>query len=159
MKLGILKAWEDEYKSYIEACKALNVDYMVIDILADDWIKTIKNSDCDGFLCRPPCEIQERKSIYDEKLYFLTHFMQKKIYPSFDELFIYENKRNMAYFLETFGYPHPKTRVFSRKKDLMEFLAKSRFPLVFKTSIGASASGVSIVKNKKDAIKITNQIF
>jgi len=159
MKLGILKAWEDNYKTYISACEFLKVQYTVIDILSENWIDDIKKSDCDGFLCHPPCDIQERKSIYDEKLYFITHFMQKKIYPSFDELYIYENKRNMSYFLETFNYPHPKTRVYSRKNDALKFIETTSYPIVFKTNIGAGASGVTIVKNKKDALKLINQVF
>ena len=159
MKLGILKAWGDDYKQYINACEYLKVNYVVIDILSDDWIQKIKMSKCDGFLARPPCDIQERKSIYDEKLYFINHFMKKEIYPSFDELYIYENKRNMSYFLELFNYPHPKTRVFSRKRDALNFIEKTSYPIVFKTNIGAGASGVTIIKNKKEALKFINKVF
>lgn len=159
MKLGILKSWGEDYLTYIKACEYLNIQYEIIDILSQDWIDIIKQSNCDGFLCRPPCDLQERKSIYDEKLYVLTHFMSKKIYPSYDELYIYENKRNMSYFLEVNNYPHPKTRVFSRKNDAKTFLNEATYPLVFKTNIGASASGVTIIKTKKDALNLTNKIF
>lgn len=160
MKLGIFKAWNDkDWQSYESACIDLNIEYEIIDLLASNWIEIIKNSDCDGFLCRPPCDIQERKSIYDEKLYFITHYMNKKIYPSYDELFIYENKRNMSYFLETFGYPHPKTRVFSRKEDAVSFVDSCKYPIVFKSNIGAGASGVNIVKSKGEASQIINQVF
>lgn len=159
MKLGILKSWEHYHHAYIGACQFLNVEYKVIDILASDWITLVKDSQCDGFLAHPPCDIQERKSIYDEKLYFLSHFMKKKIYPTFDELYIYENKRNMSYFLETFDYPHPKTRVFSRREDAMKFLEDASFPLAFKSNIGSGASGVSIIKSKNEAVKFINQVF
>jgi glutathione synthase/RimK-type ligase-like ATP-grasp enzyme len=160
MKLGIFKAWNDkDWQSYEKACIDLNVGYEIIDLLSDNWLEIIKDSKCDGFLCRPPCDIQERKSIYDEKLYFITHFMNKKIYPSYDELFIYENKRNMSYFLKTFNYSHPKTRVFSRKEDAMSFINSCKYPIVFKSNIGAGASGVNIIKSKNEASNIINQIF
>jgi glutathione synthase/RimK-type ligase-like ATP-grasp enzyme len=159
MKLGILKSWENIHLSYIDACEELKINYEVIDILSPNWIGLIKKSNCDGFLCRPPCDLQERKTIYDEKLYFMTKFMNKKIYPSYDELFIYENKRNMSYFLEIENLPHPKTFVFSRKEDALYFIEKCTFPQVFKTNIGAGASGVIIVKSKREAKSIINKVF
>jgi len=160
MKLGILKSWfEKEYVSYVKAAEFLGVDYEIIDVLSEDWINKVNNSSCDGFLCYPPCDFQEKKSVYDERLYFLSHFMNKFIYPSFDELYIYENKRNMAYFLRLFEYPHPKTNVFAIKKDAQKYVENSDYPIVFKTNIGASATGVDIVESKKEALKIVDKIF
>lgn len=160
MKLGILKSWDKlHHTHYVNACEAIKVNYEVIDILAADWIEKIQTSGCDGFLCRPPCDFQERKSIYDEKIYFIHKFLKKPIYPSFDEQFIYENKRNMASFLEIMNFPHPKTNVFARKEDALLYIESCRYPIVFKSNIGAAASGVTIVKNKQHAKKIITSIF
>ncbi len=164
MKLGILKSWNSPksgplHKHYIESCKDLNIEYEVIDILNPDWVKLIEDSGCDAFLCRPPDKIQEQKNIYDEKIYFLNKFMKKPIYPSFNELYIYENKRNMANFLQINKLPHPKTYIFGRKDDSLNFLENSKYPLVFKTNIGNASQGVIIVKNLKQAKKIVNSVF
>lgn len=160
MKLGILKAWDKlHHKYYIDACEALKVDYEVIDVLSADWIDKIKKSDCDGFLCRPPCDYQERKTIYDEKIYFINKFINKPIYPSYDELFIYENKRNMASFLEIMEYPHPKTNVFARKEDALNFIIHCNYPIVFKSNIGAASSGVQIIQGAVAAKKIILSVF
>ncbi|PHS36977.1 MAG: hypothetical protein COB07_11665 [Sulfurovum sp.] len=160
MKLGILKAWDKlHHRHYVDACKALKVDYEVIDILSANWIDKVKTSGCDGFLCRPPCDFQERKSIYDEKIYFINKFLDKPIYPSFDEQFIYENKRNMASFLEIMGFPHPKTNVFSRKEDALQYIESCLYPIVFKSNVGASATGVTIVRDKQHAKKIILSVF
>ncbi len=160
MKLGILKAWnKSHYGYYIDACKALKVDYEVIDVLSANWIDKIKASGCDGFLCRPPCDFQERKSIYDEKIYFINKFLDKPIYPSFDEQFIYENKRNMAYFLQIMDLPHPKTNVFSRKEDALQYIESCSYPIVFKSNVGASATGVTIARDKQHAKKIILSVF
>lgn len=160
MKLGILKAWDKlHYSRFVNACEYLKINYEVIDILCADWIDKIQSSNCDGFLCRPPCDFQERKSIYDEKIYFIHKFLNKPIYPSFDEQFIYENKRNMAYFLEIMNFPHPKTNVFSRKEDALLYIENCVYPIVFKSNVGASATGVTIVKNKQHAKKIIISVF
>lgn len=160
MKLGVLKAWDKlHHNHYVDACEALNVDYEVIDILSTDWIDKIQTSGCDGFLCRPPCDFQERKTIYDEKIYFINKFLTKPVYPSYDEQFIYENKRNMASFLQIMDFPHPKTNVFARKEDALEFIEKCEYPIVFKSNVGASATGVTIVKDRDHAKKIVLSIF
>lgn len=165
IKLGILKGFKDfdafteSTKLYAEGCEEIGVEYEIIDFTSPDWIELVNKSDCDGFLVRPPCNIQERKSVFDERLYFLNKVLKKPIFPSFDELFIYENKRNMATWLEIFGVPHAKTKIFVLKEDALNYINNSEYPLVFKTNIGAASSGVTMVKSKKQAKKIINNVF
>lgn len=159
MKLGILKTWIDYHNYYVLACEELEIDYEVIDILDPNWIEIIKSSTCDGFLCRPPMDFQERKTIFDEKLYFINKILNKHIYPSYDEQFIYENKRNMAYFLQSMNLPHAKTSIFGRKEDALSYLENCSYPVVFKSNIGSASTGVEIIRNKKQAVKIIRSIF
>lgn len=148
MKLGILTSFSGEHKKYIEACEYLGVDYEVVDFLSADWLKNIKKSKADGFLCTSTCDSIERKSILDERHYTIEQMLKRPIYPSFQELYIHENKRNMAAWLEVHGYPHVHTRVFTNRKEAMAFLDKATYPLVFKSNLGAGSSKVKIVKNK-----------
>jgi len=160
MKLGILKSWEKLHLLYVKACEDLNVEYEIIDILDINWISLIKESKCNGFLCQPPCDLQERKSIFDEKIFFIVNFLKKIVYPSYNELFLYENKRNVSYFLEITQLPHPPTYVISRKEDAYEFIEKnSNYPIVLKSNIGAGSSGVTIIKTKREAISHINKVF
>ncbi len=159
MKLAIFKGFEDDHVGYIEACKELNVEYEIIDILSDDYIFKVQESDADGFLCHPPCMIPEQKNIYDERLYFVNKVLGRSIYPSYEELFIYENKRNLSDLLKIINVEHPTTRVFCRKEDAMAYIEHAEYPLVFKSKIGASASGVDIVKNKRYARRLVNKSF
>jgi len=160
MKLGILKLWDKlHHIYYVDACKALGVEYEIIDILSSDWIDKIKESNCDGILCRPPADLQERKTIYDEKIYFIHTLLDKPIYPSYNEQFIYENKRNMAYFLQIMDFPHPKTDIFCKKEDALAYIETCNYPIVFKSNIGASSTGVTIVKEPHQAKKIILSLF
>ncbi|WHR51326.1 hypothetical protein O8413_15250 [Vibrio furnissii] len=160
MKLGILIGFNpDDERNYINACIECGVEYEKINFVDDNWLEEIKNSNCDGFLARPPCVIQERKNLYDERLYFLNKIMKRAIYPSFDELFIYENKRNMYSWLELFNYPHAKTNVFFKKEQALEFIESASFPMITKSNIGASSAGVSVLKSKKEAKGFINSVF
>lgn len=160
IKLGVLNTFDNRGRDcYIAACKELGVDYEVVDILASDWVERVSNSSCDGFLARPPCDLPVRKAVYDERLYFLSNVLKRPIYPGFEELFIYENKRNMASWLQIHRFPHPKTEVFCRKADAIEYLDKCTYPVVFKANTGASARQVRIVKDRFEAKTIIHQIF
>lgn len=159
IKLGILKAFAHEHEYYLKACNYLKLDHEVIDLLAPDWIERIKNSDCDGFVCHPPNDIQETKSIYDEKIYIINKLMQKPIYPSYESLLIYENKRNLINWLQAKEIPHPESRIFCRRKDAKSFFKSAEFPLFFKTSIGSASTGVDVIKTRRKANWIADQVF
>lgn len=158
MKLGILTGYND-WKSYISACKELGVDYEVVDILSSGWMENLKNTDVDGFLCRPSAGFQEHKTICDERLYFIKEYFKKPMYPNFDSLYIYENKRNMAAFLDFYGFPHVDTKVFMNKKEALEYVGQAHYPIVQKANIGASGSAVTIISSQRQAKKVVRKLF
>lgn len=159
MRLGILTGFSNNHRYYLEACTTLGVDYELIDIIADDWIERVMQSECELYLCRPPSKFQERKSMYDERLYVMKTMLNKKLYPTYDELFIYENKKMMQYFMRINNYPHLKTNIFYRKQDYLAFVASASYPFVFKTNIGSSAQGVEIVQGRRRAEAIGHKVF
>lgn len=160
MKLGILRSFCGEFRHYERSCRELGIDHELVDIIAPDWIRRIENSGCDGFLCRPPSRVQERKTMFDERLTVLNRFMGKEIYPSLDELLIYENKRMASYWLSLHGFSHPDTFVFYRKKDLKAFLdTNCDYPLVYKSNIGAKATGISILRSRREVERLGRRIF
>ncbi|OQY38787.1 MAG: hypothetical protein B6226_03120 [Candidatus Cloacimonetes bacterium 4572_65] len=159
MKIGILKAFRNMHKHIIKACEELKVDYVLIDLIGDNWLEEIEKCDCDGFICRPPSKFQERKSMFDERLYIIKNFLNKPIYPSFDELFIYENKKMMAYWLKINKFPHARTNIFYRKEEYFKFLETVKFPIVFKTNIGSTSKGVKIINSVAVGKSIGNKVF
>lgn len=160
MKLGILTGYND-WQLYIDACEELKVDYEVVDILSPDWMQILKrvHNEIDGFLCRPPASFQELKSIYDERIFFIKEYFQKPLYPNFNSLYIYENKRNMAAFLEFHGFPHVDTKVFVDKQSALDYVETATYPIVQKANIGACGSAVTIIENRHKARRIVNKIF
>jgi len=159
IKLGILNEFLGLEKNYIKACQDLNIEYEVIDVISNNWIENIMNSDCDGYLVRPSAAKEVWKNLYDERLYFISQIMNKQIYPSYNEIMLYENKKNMAYWLKYNNISHPNTWIFYDKKEAMSFIKNySNFPIVFKTNIGSAAIGVKFFSKRK-AIKTISKIF
>lgn len=159
MKLAILKAWHPTYQNYIKACEDLGVEYEVVDIMTDKWIESIIKGNFDGVLLRPSYFKQYWKDMYDERVYFIEKHLNLPIYPSYDEIFIYENKNNMEYWLKIHKIKHAETHIFYKKDEALEFLKTAKFPLVFKTKIGAAGLGVKFINNKRQAKRLIKRMF
>lgn len=160
MKLGILTGYKG-YTEYIEACRELNIEYEVIDILSSDWMSEIKRSVdlIDGYLVRPICEFQEQKSIYDERLHFLSEYFHKPLYPDYKSLYIYESKRMMSAFMEFHNIPHCNTKVFMTEAEALAYFKTASYPKVQKSNIGSAGLTVSFIKNEKQAKRLVRRAF
>jgi len=159
MKFGICACSEASKKAMISACEFNNVTYVEIDLLSNDWLEECERVDVDGFLVQPPCNYEEHKQMYDERSYVINKILKKPLYPSFDELYVYENKRNMSCWNKLFDLPHPKTDIFSDLESATKFLNNADYPLVSKSNVGAGGSSVKVIKTKQTAIKMAKKIF
>lgn len=162
MKLGILKSFpeiDSLVDSYRKACEACGVDSVIIDLFADDWIDQIVQSKVDGILVREKANVPEYKEMYNERLWTINKYLGIPIYPSWHELFLYENKRMYSYFFKTHGIRTPQTHVFYGKTEALQFCETSEYPIVFKTNGGAAGSGVTIVHTYRKAKRMINSIF
>lgn len=160
MKIAILRNEDvDSSFKWQIACEKINLPYEVIDLTSAGWLMSIKQYPYDFFLLKPPGRLSHYKLMYDERLYFITKILKLQTFPSFEECFIYENKKVLSYFLESNQIPHPETSVFYNKSEARLFCESQAYPFVAKTSIGASGSGVTVIKNKKQAVNYINKAF
>jgi len=159
---GILKnEVKDDHIGWIKACENSKhkLNYDIIDITRDNWLEEILSKDFDCFLTRPPGKIAFFKQLYDERIYIINQVLGKRIYPSYEEILIYENKRMLAYWLKANNIPHPTTWIFYHKDDALQFGETCKMPIVAKTSIGASGSGVKIFGERKELIDYLDSAF
>jgi hypothetical protein len=160
MKVGIFKAFKGRHKVLVDACEALNVKYEEVDIISSNWIENVQKSNCDGFMAKPPGRRDVWKRMYDEKLYFIENKMEYIVYPSYDEIFLFGNKRVVSYWLEINNIRAPKTWVFYDKNEAKRFIESyNKFPLIFKVNISSGGVGVELLKNKRMAYKLINKVF
>ena len=159
VKLAIIKDDLYKYGNYEAACRELGISYVLIDIYRPDWIRDVASLDCDAFLVWPSCVDNINKQLFDERLKVISKDMGKFIFPSYDALWLYESKRRTADWLMVNNIAHPQTWVFFNKKKAIDFLETTSFPIVFKTDLGATASGVEIVENKRQALRLINLCF
>ncbi len=150
VKLGIFKEFWHRHVPYVAACREMKVAYEIIDIAGEDWLDNVKNSNCDAFLVMPSVQLSQWKTLFDERLRILIQDLGITVFPGYNELWLYESKRRMAYWLEANGIPHAKTHVFYRRDDAFAFSGHCTFPVVAKTNLGARASGVKIIRKASE---------
>ncbi len=158
-RLGILEEFYQYHKFYIAACRELNVSYRLIDIARNDWQQCLKGAECNAFLVWPATGVSIWKEMFDERLRIMDTEMGLTLYPSFDEVWIYESKRRVHMWLQAAGIPHPKTWCFYNLREALNFLEEASLPIVFKTNAGATTSGVVILRDRRNARKLVKKAF
>lgn len=151
----------DDHQLWVKACEMYSdrLSYRIVDLSKNDWLENIQKEPFDQLLSKPAGLTSKFKDLYDERIYILERVLNYKVYPSAEENFIYENKRFFSFWLKANKIPHPKTDVFYTKDEALQFIANSAFPLVAKVNIGASGSGVEILKTKEAATDYINDTF
>lgn len=151
----------EDHLLWIRACEKLmdKISCRVVNLTSDTWLAEIRSEPFDILLAKPGGMTSVFKQLYDERIYILGKVLQYRIFPSPDEIFIYENKRFLSYWLKANSIPHPNTRVFYDISEAEEFLKNTTYPVVGKVNIGASGAGVTILKNEDMAKQYLKQIF
>ena len=155
--LGIIKQFRHYHKHYIAACHDIGVSCKVLDISGSDWIDVIKNYNCDAYLIWPSSLTGPLRSMFDERLKVMVDDLGKIIYPLYNELWLWENKRRVRDWLIAHDVPHPKTWIFYDFDTAREFIKNANLPLVFKTNRGYAATGVTILRTKREALRVTKR--
>lgn len=152
---------KDDHFPWIRACEAFKekIEYRVVDLTKNTWLKEIQLKPFEILLAKPGGLTARFKQIYDERIYILERVLGYNLYPSAEEIFIYENKRFFSDWLKANKIPHPNTQVFYTLDEAMEFLTDAFFPIVAKVNIGASGSGVTILKDQRQAVKYLLETF
>ena len=143
---------KEDHLPWIIACEQYKdiIDFRVVNLVSYNWYEEVCSHEFDILLAKPGGLTSSFKLLYDERIFNLGVTKSFTVFPSPAEIFLYENKRFLSYWLKANKIPHPKTDVFYDKKEAILMLEDYKFPLVGKTSIGASGSGVRIMNNRSE---------
>lgn len=159
LMFGIIEDVAQFHKHYIYACRDMGLSYKVMSILDDRWISNFHRSECDAFLVWPSAASTVYKQVFDYRLKILECDMGMTVYPSWLECWLTEHKPRLRDWMEANGIPHPKTWVFHDIEAALGFAESASLPLVFKTATGASASGIRVIKCRRDLAMTIHHAF
>jgi len=152
---------EDDHLLWVKACEEYKdqLEFRVVELTKNLWLEDIQSKSFDILLAKPGGLTFPFKQIYDERIYILNKVLGFSVFPSAEEIFIYENKRFLSFWLKANNIRHPRTDIFYNQKEALTYLDKQVFPIVGKVNIGASGSGVYTLKTKKEAVEYLDRTF
>lgn len=151
---------EFEYRGWIKSFRKYSISYFIVNLLSSNWQDEIETNKINLFIARPPGRYELHKRIFDERLLIINDKYNIPIFPSIKEVLLYENKRYLYSWLKMMGVKHPNTYVFLDEKEALAFATKYKaYPIIGKTSIGASGSGVHRIITFKEAQEYIQHAF
>ena len=152
--LGLVRE-RDYYPKYERFLKNNNIDYDFYNPLLSNWIKEAKKFDLIVWQTESDPSTQE---IAEGKIYLIEK-MGIKCFPSFDEVWSYENKIRANYLYELYELPSIPTFISHSKQEALEYLDKASFPIISKISTGSSSYGVDKIDSIEEGKKLVEQAF
>lgn len=141
--------WDEKFAKALDEyiARGLDIKYEVVDLDKSDWIESLKPFD--SVIWNPSYMGLKSAGHYKEKIFFIEHYLNKKVMPSYQTVWAFESKIAESYFFKNFNVPTPETIATFSFKDAIDQLSKAKMPIVVKESEGAAGKGVRLVSDKK----------
>ncbi len=163
-KIGIIK---DDYQikgqkslcywqKFEKFLKNNEIPYGFVEITTFNWISNVKKFDI--IIWRPKTDPISTQ-IARTKIYFIEKYIKKFCYPSYREIWSYEDKNKIAYIMKLKEIPIVNTFISENEGETLRFLERCEFPIVSKIRDGSASMGVELIANKKKAKILTKKVF
>jgi glutathione synthase/RimK-type ligase-like ATP-grasp enzyme len=151
--------WHERFAEAIEARQEElpGLRYSLVNLDRSDWIEQIGDSAV--VLWKPPYMGHEFAGYLKEKVYFLEHFLGKRVIPNYQTLWHFESKIAQSYLLRHAGVATPGTVATFDLDESMELAAAERYPIVLKKSAGAASTSVEAVNTHPELRRILRRAF
>lgn len=157
MKIAIGKSNKNPVpEGWINYCIVNNIEYKFVNPYSTNIVGDI--ADCKVFLWYI-YHTDYRDMLFAKQLFISLELAGIKVFPNYFTCWNFDDKLGQKYALESIGAPHIPTYVFYTKKEAKKWIQTAAFPKVFKLRGGAGGRNVILVKNKMQAIKLTNKAF
>ena len=126
------------------------------DVHRSDWLEAAKGFDVIIWATEgkaPQIEEQKRKTYIFEK------FSGKLCFPSYDTLMWHEDKIFQYECLQIFNFPAIRTFISYSAPEALDWIQRSKYPLVSKQPVGAGSLGVELIKDSRQARAAVRQSF
>lgn len=141
---------------YERFCINNNIPYTLYNINKSDWLNESRKFDI--IVCHTSSN-PDFQAMIESKLYILEKVENKFCFPSFHEVWQYEDKIRSTYLYESHKLPMIPTIITHCKFEAYKLIEEVKYPFISKTTIGSGSSGVTKVESKNQAKKIIDKIF
>lgn len=133
-----------------------SIPFKFLNIHDDQWIENAKQFDV--ILWHPessPWALEEAR----EKIYVLEKYLNKSVYPTFDEVFFYENKILQYDIFHKLNFPVIPTFISHNYDETKVWISQAEYPFVSKIKTGSGSFGTELIKYKLEARLYVEKVF
>lgn len=153
LKNGSRQSYSDRW---ISRARELGHEVRIVDVFQDDITEQLRR--CDGFMWRFPHPPFPR--LFAKRLLAAAEQgLGLVVFPDWKTVWHHDDKIAQGFLLKAAGIPTPKTYVFWKREDAMDFCRDAQYPLVLKLAGGASSQNVKSLKDFGEAEYWINQMF
>jgi len=142
-----------KYQRYLEHN---DIPYEFFDISKSNWIEEALNFDV--IVWRTDSDPATQRDA-ETKICFIENHLKKLCYPTYREIWSYEDKVRQYYLFKINNIPTVETFITNEKEEAIKFIEKAKFPVVSKITTGSGSLGVEIIKDKRAAKKFISKVF
>lgn len=158
-RAGIVRNAAEYHRHFVAACQEMGVPFVVLDLYRSDWLEAVQGAKVDMLLFWPDAFLSSHALMLKDRIWTLESQLGVRVLPDSREVWMYEDKRRMAYWLSANEIPHSRTWVFYDEDEALGFARTCALPVVFKTAFGASASGVQIFRERGPLARMIRRAF
>lgn len=159
VRFGIVRNAAQYHTHFVQACLEMGLPFRVLDLARADWLEQVEKAACDILLVWPDGFRSIWSVMIKERVQVLEEHLGYPAVPCLREIWLYEDKRRMTYWLQAHQVPHPRTWIFYDPTEARDFATQCVLPVVVKTPFGASASGVHIVRTRRQLLALIARAF
>jgi glutathione synthase/RimK-type ligase-like ATP-grasp enzyme len=93
------------------------------------------------------------------KYYLLEHHLNKRCYPSYKDLLLYEDKILETYLSQIYHFPFIKTHVYNSRDEALQAADLFNYPLISKVVPASGSIGVELIGSKRQCISLIKKSF
>jgi len=157
--LAIQRNRNQAHIPFVKACLDLGAAFQVLELDGDEWEKHVRTANVRVLLAWPDASDTSYAKMVKDRCDLIEEEMGILVFPNRLERWLYEDKVRQRDWLILRGLPAPRTHVLFDRTRAMAFARSCDLPLVFKTSFGAAATGVEIVRSRRRLRSMIRKAF
>lgn len=159
VRVGIVFNRAHFHRHFVAACREMGVPFRVLDISEAEWHERVRESGCGLLMAWPDATLTPLAKVIKDRLDLIEASLEIPVFPCSAERWLYEDKNRMIDWMRSNDVPHPESWVFHDRARALQFARSCALPVVFKTSFGAAASGVRILRRRSRVVSIVRRVF
>lgn len=156
--IAIHKTGDTFTDRWVQYCEENNINYLLMDCYSNTIIKELKENNIKALLWHHS-HMNSKDIICANNIINTLQHYGIKTFPNHLSNWHFDDKIAQKYLAEIFDLPFVASYAFYSRKEALDFIQNTDFPIVAKLKGGSGSNNVRLLRNKGDAQKYIHKSF